>query len=392
MSDRLFTARFLAICAYSFTVFVSLFQLLPAAPYRVLNLGGTTAAAGLFLGLLTYASALSAPLTGPLGDRLGHRRVLMLVSLVVSAFTASYAFMTGYRTMLVAVVFHGMFWSALLSASGAYVAAVIPESRRAEGLGYWGLASVVSIAVAPAIGFWVYQAGWRALCLEITALNLVMTAIAWRLPPDATMRAARAARPSDEARRHHVEWRVLALAITLSLVSFGYGSLTSFSALYADQLHVSPRSLYLTAMACAILAGRLTLGRSIDRIGHRRVLLASLAAPALALLLLALAGGRTMLLASACVFGAGFGLLYPAFTALAIGHVSPLRRGAAFGAILAAFDSGIGTGSTVMGWLIEAWSYRAAYVAAAALAALSVPYFLTAERRLGFAGPIDKQT
>ena len=35
MSDRLLTPRFLIMCAYTFTVFVSVFQLLPTAPYHV---------------------------------------------------------------------------------------------------------------------------------------------------------------------------------------------------------------------------------------------------------------------------------------------------------------------------------------------------------------------
>ena len=65
MSDRLFTPRFLIMCAYSFTVFVSLFQLLPTAPFHVIHdLGGSTTAAGLFLGFLTFASAAAAPITG----------------------------------------------------------------------------------------------------------------------------------------------------------------------------------------------------------------------------------------------------------------------------------------------------------------------------------------
>ena len=42
MSDRLFTPRFFIMCAYSFTVFVSVFQLLPTAPYHVIDLGGGT--------------------------------------------------------------------------------------------------------------------------------------------------------------------------------------------------------------------------------------------------------------------------------------------------------------------------------------------------------------
>ena len=45
--------------------------------------GTVTAAAGLFLGGLTYASALSAPFTGSLVDRLGQRRVLIITSLII---------------------------------------------------------------------------------------------------------------------------------------------------------------------------------------------------------------------------------------------------------------------------------------------------------------------
>ena len=36
----LFTARFFIIFGYTFTVYTSLFQLLPVAPYRELSLGG----------------------------------------------------------------------------------------------------------------------------------------------------------------------------------------------------------------------------------------------------------------------------------------------------------------------------------------------------------------
>ncbi|HEY0874577.1 MAG TPA: hypothetical protein VGD94_13985 [Vicinamibacterales bacterium] len=60
--------------------------------------------------------------------------------------------------------------------------------------------------------------------------------------------------------------------------------------------------------------------------------------------------------------------------------VSARRRGAAFGAVLAAFDTGIGTGSTVMGWLIDRHGYDVAFAVAAALAALALPYFTFIDR------------
>ena len=386
MSDRLFTPRFFIMCAYSFTVFVSVFQLLPTAPYHVLDLGGGTVAAGLFLGFLTYSSAISAPFTGSIGDRIGQRHVLIVVSLVLAAFTASYAVITDYRVMLSVVVVHGLFWSALLSASGAYMTATLPASRRAEGLGYWGLSSVLAIGLAPALGFWMYRNGWTALCIELTILNLLMALIAWRLPDD--HHGAHGHDPQapvmEQPGHMVVEWRVLLLSIALALISFGYGSLTSFSALFADELRISPRSLFLTAMAVTMLGGRLLLGRSLDRIGHRKVLLRCLVVPPVGLALLAVANGQVSFVLAAAVFGIGFGLMHPAFTAYMMSHVAFERRGAAFGAMLAAFDTGIGTGSSVMGWLVHHVGFRPAFGLTAGIAALSLPVFLLVEKRLGF--------
>ncbi len=283
MADRLFTPRFFIMCTYTFTVFVSVFQLLPTAPYRILALGGSTTSAGLFLGCLTYASATSAPFTGRIGDRIGQRHVLMGVSVILGLCTLSYAFISDYRVMLALVVVHGLFWSALLSASGAYMTSTIPASRRAEGLGYWGMASVSAIAVAPPVGFWVYRHGWGVFCAELVVLHLLMAGIAWRLPDDRSAHAhdtPATTRASAVTPGTLVEWRVLLLSVAMGLVSFGYGGLTSFSALFADALHVAPRSLLLSVMAVAILAGRLVLGRRLDAVGHRRVVVSALVVPA----------------------------------------------------------------------------------------------------------------
>jgi len=377
--ERLFTPRFFVMCAFSFTVFLSAFQLLPTAPFRILALGGSKFAAGMFLGFLTYASAFSAPLTGALADRVGKRRMLITCSLVIAGFSVAYAMSRSYRVPLALAFAHGIFWSGLLSASAAYITDIVPESRRAEGIGYWGLSTIVAIAVAPTIGFWVYGHGWAWLCAATGALNLVMAAIAFSLPEPhapAWMGGERF------FTRRLLEWRVLVVSFALFLYSFGYGGITSFSALYAAANDVVPRGIYFTVLALVVLTTRPLSVPLGDRIGHKKVFLPSLVLIALGLSLLAMGGTRPWLIASAVVFGIGFGTAYPVFAAYVMRHVEPARRGAAFGGILAAFDTGIGTGSITLGWIIEHRGFPAAFATAAALAALSLPYFLVTERLL----------
>jgi MFS family permease len=349
---RLFTPHFFVMCGFTFTVFLSAFQLLPTAPFHILDLGGSTFASGLFLGFLTYSSAFSAPITGALADRLGQRRVLMISSVALAVFSLGYAVIPSYRVMLVLVIVHGIFWSGLLSASASYMTNLLPESRRGEGIGYWGLSTVAAMAVAPSAGLWIYRRGWVWLCIVGAILNLVMAAIAWNLRPDQKPADQSSAAPGSK-RGGMLEWRVLIVSVSLFMYSFGYGGITSFSALYADANGVTPKSIYLTALAVVILLTRPLAGRLGDRWGYKRVFVPCLMLICIGMALLAAGGTRPWMIASALVFGLGFGTAYPVYVGYVMQGVAADRRGAAFGAILAAFDTGIGTGSTLMGLLIQ---------------------------------------
>jgi MFS family permease len=255
---------------------------------------------------------------------------------------------------------------------------LLPERRRAEGIGYWGMSTMTAIAVAPGLGFWMYRFGWGWLCAEVALLNLVMFAIARRLREI----TATADRPKDAFfGRHMVEWRVLWVAMALFLCSFGYGGIMSFVAVLAEEHGIAPKSIFFTAFAVVVLGTRLFSGRLADRIGPRRVFLPCLALVTVGITLTAVARSRGELVFAAVIFGLGLGNMYPAFVAHIFKHVNPARRGAAFGSILAAFDTGIGAGSIALGAVAGHLGLRGAFGAAAALSAFAIPYFLWAERR-----------
>jgi len=112
--------------------------------------------------------------------------------------------------------------------------------------------------------------GWRWICLSCGVLNLLMGVIAWTLPSD-VRHEHQLLLPFGGAPRRLVEWRVLLLSLTLFMYSFGYGAITSFSAMFADALGISPKSIYLTLLAVVILLTRPLSGPLADRIGYRRV-------------------------------------------------------------------------------------------------------------------------
>ncbi|HVS04060.1 MAG TPA: MFS transporter [Thermoanaerobaculia bacterium] len=380
--EPLLTAPFLRLWSFSFLAFFAAFQLFPTIPFRILELGGTRATAGSFLAVYTWASALSAPLTGAVADRFGRRRVLLAAGWAFVAASVAYGAATSLPLLLAAAVAHGVFWSGLLSASGALIAEVIPLSRRTEGLGYWGVAPTAAIAVAPAVGLWVYGFGWRAVTWEVAGLSLVLVALAAAVREGVGPARAPAGEPL-------VSWRVIASASGILVTAFGYGGITSYVALLSIERHIDPPSLFFTLFAVTVVLGRLLLVRHADRRRPEVLLYPSLLAIPPALALLAVASSRLSLAASAVLFGLGMSGAYPAFMTWVLGRTAPERRGATFGSVLLAMDAGIGLGSLTIGQLAEAAGYRGAFLAAAAVALLAVPLFLLARRLLPAAPPSE---
>jgi len=298
-------------------------------------------------------------------------------------FAVAYGLSPNYHIPLFLVVFHGAFWSGLLSASSAYMSDIIPAHRRAEGIGYWGMSSVFAIAVAPSIGLWIYRFGWEWLCGSIAMLCLLMVAVAYKLPETVSPTNTRRRLPHI---RDLVEWKVLLLSIALFMYAVGHGGATSFSAVYAHALDISPPGLFFTVNAVMILITRPFSGVLADRLGHRQILIPCLLLIFIGLVMLAFADSKGLFIAAAAVYGLGIGNVYPVFSAYIIQRIPAERRGAAFGSVLAAFDTGIGTGSMMTGYLIEHYGFTAAFLSTAVLAAFAVPYFILMEKRLGLDG------
>lgn len=380
--ESLFSITFVKLWVFAFLAFLSAFQLFPTIPFRIIELGGTRAQAGWFLAVYTYASALAAPATGAIADLLGRRRVLLIACTSFIFFSLAYAAATSLPLLLVLGLVHGMIWSAILSSGSAIISEIVPISRRTEGMAYYGMASTAAVAVAPSVGLFVYrQLNWTFLCIGMAAISVAMLALVFNIrPPQQQWKF--------EGVRTLVAWRVVVVAMTLFTVAFGYGGVTSFVALLARERSVEPEAIFFSVFAVTILVSRIATARLGDRFGPELLLYPSLLFMPLALIVLAITTGTPGMVASAILFGLGFGGAYPAFATIVLAASDDRRRGATFGSMIWAFDTGIGTGSFVVGALADARGFQFAFLVAAAASALAIPIY---RATIGLLRPVPDQ-
>ena len=379
MTEPLFTRRFLGLWTFAFITFFSAFQLLPAIPFRIRELGGTKATAGWFLSAYTFASAFAAPLMGTVADHIGRKRLLIIASALFIVFSVLYGIVTYIPFLLLIGVVHGSLWSGLLSSSSAVMSEFIPQSRRTEGLAYWGLAGNAAFAVAPAVGLLVFRWGWRVLCLELALLSVVMLVWSSRLPVPHIPRTE-----GMPSLRDAWDWSVIRAAGSMAAIAFGYGGVTSFVAMLAEERGLLPRSLFFTIFAISVGVVRISTAHLGDRYGAKALLYPAFAAVPVSFVVLAVAQSRIELAISATLLGAGFGGAWPAFASYVLTHSDPARRARTFGSIVWAFDIGIGLGSFAIGVIGERAGLGIGFFVAAGVSCLAIPIFAAASRRMRY--------
>ena len=371
---RLMTRQFALVWSLTFVTFFAAFQLFPTVPLRLRELGAGLAESGRFMSLFTAGSAVGALFTGPLGDRVGHRRLVITAALLYAGFLGAYALLSTRWGFYILAVPHGIVWSGLLTATMASLAHVLPEDRRADGLSLYGLASPGGVIVGPLLGLWIFQRwGFAPIGWYLAALFLLLGALGTILPKD-----------HPHGRAEGFKWpdaTVLAPCLILFCVALGYGALGTYTAQEALDLGMKLPSAFLSSMAVGMVIMRLAmLRRGFGRRPIRKLPGMLLGAFAGLVLLAALPGGTLRHVVAALLYGAGYSMLHTLLNAKLLESVDPKRRGAAFGALRFAFDAGIGLGSFSLGWTIGRYGYRMGWALGALALITALPLALRLSR------------
>jgi predicted MFS family arabinose efflux permease len=325
--------------------------------------------AGLLAAASAVPQALGSPLAGLLSDRLGRRPMIVLSFAAVGVLTIAAAAAPGFAALVVLRFLTGAVGCLAPTSLMASVGDLFPAARRARAMGWFNLGfSLAAIATVPLVGAVGGAFGWRAafVAVGIAQLALALATRAW-FP-----RRPAVAAGTTVAATYRAVWQLRGLLNVLgaNLAERSmFGTLTFYLPAFLmvgfgmSAVSVAPA---LSAVAVGAIAGNALGGWLGDRLPRLGIFVtAQLTAAALAL---ALFGAPLPLLATVAL-AAAVSLVNaasrPSFLAFS-SELAPAQRGAMFGLIALANQSGMAVGSALGAVVIQLWGPRG--LAAATLA------------------------
>lgn len=246
---------------------------------------------------------------------------------------------------------------------------LIPESRRGEGMGWFGMAMTLAMAAGPMLGVWVLENGlfhaifWAGAGLSAAAFLIVFPV---RVP----------FKPKEGSRKIEIfDKSVLPVSLSVFFLAVAYGGITTFLPLFSESIRINPGTFFLV-YAIALTLARPIAGKLSDRIGQGYVVVPALIITISALIILSLSNGLLPVVIAAALYGIGFGSAQPALQVLNLRLVPADKRGVANAAFMTAFDLGIGLGSIVLGWVSQLTGYSMLFGVCAVSVAVSALVFM----------------
>jgi MFS family permease len=377
--SRLVTPAFLSVAAATASLFVSLGMLVPAVPLYVQGpLRGSSSAVGVVVGAFAVSALLLRPWAGRLGDRRGRRLLLIVGGAAFAASILGYLVSRSVGAMVGMRLLTGAAEALFFVGATAAIGDLAPEDRRGEALSLFSLGLYAGIGVGPLIGEVVlrevgFTAVW-AVAAGLAALATVLGSLVpeTRPPPEAI----------DRPRPPLIHPAGLRPGVVLLANLLGMAGFFAFVPLYALQLGLSGSRVVFLTFSVTVLLIRGFGAKIPDRLGAGRAARASLALSAFGLVVVAAWGSPAGLFLGTVVLAVGQALAFPALMTLAIRGVPGSERGSVVGTFTAFVDLSFGIGPVVLGLVVEAAGFRAAFLAAGVISAAGLAG-LTAARRRG---------
>jgi MFS family permease len=341
-------------------------------------LGASTLTVGLIEGIAEATAALAKMFSGVISDRVGKRKLLVVIGYGLSAVTKPLFPVAGSVGTILAARFADRIGKGIRGAPrDALITDITPERIRGAAFGLRQALDTVGACAGPllAIGLMALYAGdfravfWWAVAPAAIAVALLIFGVR---EPDGTKPNGEKGWPirrADLARMSGAYWRVAVIGIVFTLARFSEAFLVLKGQQAGLPLVLVP--LVMVLMNLVYAAAATPAGVLSDRIGRRKVLVAGLFSLVAADLLLAFTPGLVGLFLGVGLWGLHMGLSQGLLSALVADTAPADLRGTAFGIFHLLTGLALLAASVLAGFLWDSFGPTATFAAGAMFAAVA---------------------
>lgn len=363
VKEKLWNSNYVKVWLANFMIFFSFMIVTPLLP---LYLSDTYQAdkdtIGFVLSGYTLTALLARPVAGYLVDSYSRRVVLLICYFFFFALFAGYL-IAGTMTLFAIIrTAHGAPMGAVTVANSTSAIDVLPSSRRAEGIGYYGLSNNLATSMAPTVGLLIYDKIGNydiifliALCAAVIGfvINATVHFPVKEIVPNKN--------PISFDRFFLVKgWSE---GVVIMSVGLSYGVLVTYLAIYGkEELGMTAGTGAWFAVLCTGLilsrligARSLRKGRVVQNV-NRGILIS-----VFGYLLFALMKNPVGFYGAAIIIGLGNGHIFPGMQTMFVNLAPNNQRGTANSTLLTCWDVGMGIGVVFGGIAIHHSGYSAAF-------------------------------
>lgn len=361
--ERLWNANYLRTWVANFMIFFSFMLLTPLMPsYLSEVFGADKQTIGIVLSGYTLTALMIRSLSGFLVDSFPRRVVLMTSYFLFALCFAGYLVAGSLLLFAIVRTLHGAPFGATTVANSTVAIDVLPSSRRAEGIGYYGLSNNIATAISPTVALLLFDRFQNYDMLFWVALLTSLLGL-WSTSQVKTRERdiQRDHRPLSLDRFILIKgWRE---GIAMICYAFSYGVLATYIAIYGkEELGITGGTgLFFMLLAIGLILSRLVGSRTLRQGKVTQNATVGTAISLFGYLLFAAVHNSWGYYGAALIIGLGNGHMFPAFQTMFINLAENSQRGTANSTLLVSWDIGIGLGTLIGGIVAEHVGYSAAF-------------------------------
>lgn len=375
--EKLWNSNYLKVWIANFMIFFSFMLLTPLLP---LYLKETFAADKQTIGLVLSGYTLLALLIRPFGgffvDSFPRKKVLLICYGLFTIFFGGYLMAGSLLLFTLVRTLHGAPFGASTVANSTVAIDVLHPTRRAEGIGYYGLSNNIASAIAPALAIYLLNIThnynllfWLAFLTSAIGLGINATL---QLNPRELIKD----KPKISLDRFFL-LKGWSEGLSMICLSFSYGVTATYVAIYGKEtLNISGGSaIFFMLLSIGLILSRLVGSRTLRQGKITQNASVGILISLCGYLMFALLQNPIGYYGSAFIVGLGNGHMWPAYQTMFLNLAPHTQRGTANSSILISWDIGVGLGILVGGVIAEHFGYQQAFIASALVNLIGIIIF-----------------